>query len=249
MLKHFFCTKCGAPIEADDSRATIFCMRCGSCESVPGSTAPNPAQTALNRPAGAGETPNLIIDYSAINPRVMLQIRITDTNQLYRLQSGMHIPLLMSVGSHILTLTIGNRSYRRAVSIYPTCSRPVIIHCAWDGRARINIDLPYANMGVPQGYYAQQPYAQPYPQAPVNIYVQQPAGQQIPQRPVPQFRPQPVPQIPQQQTIPVEPAAQEQTQPVEPVVTTPQEQPIPVEPIPETAEQGIPSEPVENTTE
>ena len=213
MLKHFFCTKCGAPIDGDDSRAFIFCMRCGSRESIPGSKAPmppQPAPPALNRPIRPGETPNLIIDYSAINLNVLLQVLVPETNQIYRLQSGMHLPLLMSVGAHILTLTIGRRSYRRTVNIFQSNAGPVIVHCSWDGRARINMEQPYANMGAVQGYYPQQPYPQqqypqqyPQQQQPVNIYVQQtspqpPQLQQIPPQPMQQIPPQPMQQIPPQ---------------------------------------------------
>lgn len=202
MFKQFFCTKCGAPIEADDSRAFVFCTRCGSRETVPGSTAPMPPQSAvpnLNRPAYSDEQANLVIDYNATNPAVLMLVRITETNLSYQLQSGMVLPLMMSSGMHTLIITIGRKAYRRNVTVYPN-TQPIVMHCSWNGRAHIDTVLPYVNAPVQQVYYQQQPYTQP----PVNVYVQQapPQTQMPPQAPAPQIPQAPIPQFAPQAPVP-----------------------------------------------
>ena len=185
MLVKFFCTKCGNKIESDDSRESIFCMRCGSRETVPRrgfaqqTAAPAqpaaPAQTAAPVQPAPKE-PNLVVSYMSINPSVTMILEIPAITQSFMFQSGYRGAYSLVPGQHRIVLQIGRKRYARNVFL-SSQGQPVIVDASWDGRARIDVKQPFIT--VP-GYPAPEPVpyqqgAQQYPQQPVEpSYAQQP---------------------------------------------------------------------------
>ena len=143
-----FCSKCGTKQTVDETRDVAYCMNCGeklylgelSAPSGAPQTAPSAAPTPEERRAQVG-SPNLFISYATMNPGIGMSVRFEETCEQYAFSHGQKFSFRLSPGYRILVITIGNRAYRKRIFI-PSNGGKAVIHCSWDGRARINIEQP-----------------------------------------------------------------------------------------------------------
>lgn len=124
-----YCIKCGA----NNPEGSKFCNACGS-----------PLGGASNAGSGSGSNGksnyNLSVDYMTINPIVNMSISFLDWKNVVVLTNNETKLFNLQPGMHGAIIQIGNRAYRRNITI--SGGSPVKIHCAYDGRARINIEQP-----------------------------------------------------------------------------------------------------------
>ena len=126
-----YCKKCGT----DNPDGSKFCNFCGSPLSV--------SNSAPSRPSSSKQKLhyNLSVEYLTINTDVYKRISFLDWKNVVAVMNNEKKLFNLQPGIHAAIIQIGNKSYRRNITI--TGGTPVRIHCAWDGRARINIEQPF----------------------------------------------------------------------------------------------------------
>lgn len=85
--------------------------------------------------------PNLIINYTSINPSVLSVVAIKAIRQKVRMLSGQTLSFHMPQGEHVIVIKIGKINYKRLIVIPPN-NQPVRINASFTGRAQIHIDQP-----------------------------------------------------------------------------------------------------------
>ncbi len=142
-----FCTNCGAP-NPDGNR---FCQNCGSMlpEAINNAVMNAGSTSVGSMPATSSNSVyanpntcdqlgyNLMVDYMSVRPDVNMDIYFLDWPEKHLLQNNQSKAFMLNPGIHTAVIRIGNRAYKKNITINKR--NPVLIHCAWDGRARINI--------------------------------------------------------------------------------------------------------------
>ncbi len=129
-----YCKKCGT----DNPDGSKFCNLCGSPLPGPSSAVRRTSYKGSGN-KGTGKY-NLSVDYMTINPMVYMSISFVDWQNVVTIMNNETKLFDLQPGLHAAIIQIGNKAYRRNITILG--NSPVRIHCAWDGRARINIEQP-----------------------------------------------------------------------------------------------------------
>lgn len=120
-----YCNKCGA----QNPEGSRFCNSCGA--SLESGSKKHRSKNGYN----------LAVDYMTINPDVYMRISFLDWKNVVAVMNNETKLFNLQPGIHGAIIQIGNKAYRRNITISPGST--VNIHCAWDGRARINIEQPF----------------------------------------------------------------------------------------------------------
>lgn len=154
MLLNAFCNKCGKEVIFDDTKEYMYCWSCGqmisravvqnaASHAAPVQPVPVPVQMV---PAGMVPSPmpvfntgpNLMVTYQSNYSGYPMFFRIHTTNEKFNIDPGQTMSFRLNPGRHALFFRLGNKFYRRDVSIVPG-NPPIKIDCSWFGRARIDV--------------------------------------------------------------------------------------------------------------
>lgn len=155
MLVKLICPQCGAQMQTDSSRQSIFCMHCGCrIENLVQRIDVNQnINQTVRHITDRSNDPNLYIDYNTIDPEVVMVVRIVSTGQKMTYLNGQSMSYHLPKGLQKIVLKIGSRNYDREIYI-PEDNSPVRINASYSGRANIYIDQP--NYYMPQGQGVQR---------------------------------------------------------------------------------------------
>ena len=178
MLFNMKCPSCGATMQFDDTKESMFCPYCG------GKVTNLAEQVNINQNVSVNGTvrhvqdrsndPNLYISYNSNNPAVGMVTRIVTTGVKNTYVNGQTQSYHLNQGPHTVVLKIGKKNYNRNIVIPPDNS-PVRIYASFNGRAQIAIDQPNVPVVqnsapiVAQTPIASQAYAQPVQAAPTTV--------------------------------------------------------------------------------
>jgi hypothetical protein len=123
-----FCTNCGA----SNPEGSKFCHNCGTPLVTSGSASAPVSKTCEELGY------NFKVEYMSVHPQVNMSIYFLDWQERFVLTNNESKIFNLNPGIHIAVIQIGNRAYKRSITITP--ERPVIARCAYDGRARINME-------------------------------------------------------------------------------------------------------------
>lgn len=145
MLFDMKCPSCGATMQFDDSKESMFCPYCGGrvtnmAEQVNVNQNINVSGTVVHVQDRSNE-PNLYITYNTNNPAVGMVTRIVTTGVKSTYVNGQTLTYHLNQGPHTVVLKIGKKNYNRNIVIPPDNS-PVRIYASFNGRAQISIDQP-----------------------------------------------------------------------------------------------------------
>lgn len=142
-----YCPYCGT----QNADANKFCQNCGSpLPNVEAAQDTNYGANGYQNPGfgNAVTSPantidqlgyNLYVDFMSVHPGVNMDIYFQDWPEKHVLYNNEQKVFMLNPGIHTAIIRIGNKAYKRNITIGPGYTRPVTIHCAWDGRARINM--------------------------------------------------------------------------------------------------------------
>ena len=145
MLFDMKCPSCGASMQFDDSKESMFCPYCGGtvsniAEQVNINHNINVSGTVVHVQDRSSD-PNLYISYNTNNPGVGMVTRIVDTGVKSTYVNGQTLSFHLAQGQHSIVLKIGKKNYERTIVIPPD-NTPVRIYASFNGRAQISIDQP-----------------------------------------------------------------------------------------------------------
>lgn len=157
MLFNMKCPSCGAIMQFDDTKETMFCPYCGGkvtnvAEQVNINQNLNVSGTVMHVQDRSND-PNLYISYNTNNPAVGMVTRIVTTGVKNTYVNGQTQSYHLNQGPHTVVLKIGKRNYNRNIVIPPDNS-PVRIYASFNGHAQIAIDqpnVPIVQNSVPVG--------------------------------------------------------------------------------------------------
>ncbi len=169
MMIKVTCPQCGAVLDMDSSRESMFCSQCGSQIVLSPAQTPAPVQNTY-------QSSKLVVRFRANRYDLPLLVRV-DGGALLRVANGFEQEFALSPGRHQVRVKVGNRNYARFVDI-KGFGETVIMEVSWFGSAKINVtDSSVAPVAPAQNVYpasvGNQPYqptAQPLvqPQAPAR---------------------------------------------------------------------------------
>lgn len=154
MLFNMKCPSCGATMQFDDTKDSMFCPYCGGkvsnvAEQVNINQQVNVSGTVIHVQDRSND-PNLYISYNTNNPAVGMVSRIVTTGVKGTYVNGQTQSFHLNQGPHTIVLKIGKRNYNRNIVIPPD-NQPVRIYASFNGHAQISIDQPNVAPSVGAG--------------------------------------------------------------------------------------------------
>lgn len=127
MLVDTKCPNCGAAIQFDNNRSTMFCPFCGSQVSK---------ETVDNT-----NKPNLFISFNTTDPSITMETRITSVGAVNTYTNGQSKSFCLIPGHQTVQLKIGEETYGKNIEI-PSAGDPVMLYASYNGKSQVFVHQP-----------------------------------------------------------------------------------------------------------